>query len=113
MLANLLKRIETDTANCGVPVHRRSYLGRYLFFSVHHFLAALADRNADRPRAAFHRRKSLESPKDMFWLQTATALEHHLRVEGNIEEANEIERARQEAPLACDEFQVELDYTFD
>jgi len=103
MLSNLLARIETDPVNRGLPVHRRSYFDRYLFFSVHHFLGAIADRNGDRMRAAYHRRRSLESPKDMFWLQTATALENHLRVEGNVEEADEIERERQDASLPCDE----------
>ncbi|KAK0633841.1 Clr5 domain-containing protein [Immersiella caudata] len=100
MLTNLLERIETSPANHGVPVHQRSYLDRYLFFSVHHFLAALADRNGDQIRAAFHRKRSLESPRDVFWLQTATALEHHLRAEGKIEEADEIQSEIQSASLA-------------
>jgi hypothetical protein len=104
MLTNLLTRIETSPANRGVPLHQRSYLDRYLFFSVHHFLAALADRNGDHPRAAFHRRTSLESPRDMFWQQTATALERHLRAEGNINEADEIERTLQGASLVCGDF---------
>ncbi|KAK1758030.1 hypothetical protein QBC47DRAFT_294217 [Echria macrotheca] len=76
-----------------------SYLDRYLFFSAYHFLAAIADHNGQRERAADLRRRSLRSPRDVLWLQTAERLEEYLRGEGRLDEAEEIavERERMAA----------------
>ena len=94
LLQGVLGRLTSDPVNSDLPIHRWSYFDRYLFFSVHHCLAAIADRSGDRARAAYHRRKGLESPKDMFWMQTAMTLESHLRDQGMMDEADDIERER-------------------
>ncbi|KAK3342054.1 hypothetical protein B0T25DRAFT_357665 [Lasiosphaeria hispida] len=99
MLKGVLERVSTKPENRDVLVHQWSYLDRYLFFSAYHFLASIADYSGDHDRAVDCRRKSLESPKDLFWVQTAMTLEQYLRSEGRIEEAAEIERERNEVPL--------------
>ncbi|KAK0725986.1 Clr5 domain-containing protein, partial [Lasiosphaeris hirsuta] len=94
MLKSLLERVSTKPENRDLPVHQWTYIDRYLFFSAYHFMASIADYSGDHNRAVNYRRKSLESPKDLFWLQTAMTLEQYLRSEGRIEEAAEIERER-------------------
>ena len=90
MLSGLLARVENKACNLGVPVNEWNYLDRYLFFSALHFLASIADHNGEREKAVNYRRKSLRSPKDHFWMQTALRLEDYLRSEGRHEEADEI-----------------------
>ncbi|KAK3934914.1 hypothetical protein QBC46DRAFT_462385 [Diplogelasinospora grovesii] len=102
MLRGVLLRIENKPGNQGVPVNKWDYVDRYLFFSAYHFLASIADYNRDFEMAASYRRKSLESPKDRFWLQTALRLEAYLRSEGRNEEADAILSEHQQMPsLNC------------
>ncbi|KAK3695789.1 hypothetical protein B0T22DRAFT_534551 [Podospora appendiculata] len=89
MLLGILARIEAK------PAAAWEYLDRYLFFSAYYFLASIADWQGERDKAADYRRRSLESPRDRFWVQTAMLLEEYLRVEGRAEEADEIARERE------------------
>ncbi|KAK3372246.1 hypothetical protein B0H63DRAFT_496834 [Podospora didyma] len=87
---------QDETTLTFLPSPDWDYLDRYLFFSVHNFLAAIADSIGEYENAADLRRKSLESPRDRFWVQTAENLEEYLKSEGRHEEANEIQRQRYE-----------------
>lgn len=99
MLSGILDRIENKPSNKGKPVNCWDYLDRYLFFSAYHFLASIADHNGEHAKAADYRRKSLASPKDQFWIQTAIRLEDYLRSEGKEEEAEVIKAEREQVPL--------------
>ncbi|KAM7215328.1 hypothetical protein V8F06_009285 [Rhypophila decipiens] len=99
MLSGVLLRIENKDKNKGQPVNHWEYVDRYLFFSAYHFLASIADSNGEHAKAADYRRKSLASPKDQFWLQTALRLEEYLRSEGKKEEADVIMQERSQVPL--------------
>ncbi|KAK3331391.1 hypothetical protein B0H66DRAFT_469031 [Apodospora peruviana] len=108
MLSGVLARIEQKPSNKGQPVNKWNYLDRYLFFSAYHFLASIADYNGEYAQAADYRRKSLASPKDQFWLQTALRLEEYLRSEGKEEEADDILKERLQVPLV--EYHEHPDY---
>ncbi|KAK0612430.1 Clr5 domain-containing protein [Bombardia bombarda] len=99
MLFDILRRIENKAENKDVPVNESDYLDRYLFFSAYHFLASIEDYNGNHEQAVYYRRKSLESPKDLFWLQTALRLEEYLRSVGRDDEAGDILRERMQVPL--------------
>lgn len=99
MLSGVLARIENKPDNKGQPVNHWDYLDRYLVFSAYHFLASIADYNGEHAKAADYRRKSLASPKDQFWLQTALRLEDYLRAEGKEDEADSILKEREQVPL--------------
>ncbi|KAL2134969.1 hypothetical protein VTI74DRAFT_10196 [Chaetomium olivicolor] len=94
MLGAVAAKIEGKPANRGVPVTDWDYQDRYFVFSAYHFLASIADHNGDMEKAAFYRHKCLDSPRDLFWLQTSMLLESRLRAEGMDEEANGIQQAR-------------------
>lgn len=104
LLEGLLARLKmkTDPLPSGPGP---SYLDRYLFFSAHHFLASICDFNGDAERAADYRRRSLDSPRDLFWLQTAGTLEEYLRAQGRVVEADEIGRERESVVLEPEEYQ--------
>lgn len=70
------------------------YVERYMFFSVYHFLATVADFKGEVERAEGYRRRSVEGPRDLFWLQTAETLEGFLRGVGRVEEAEGVRRER-------------------
>ena len=72
---------------------------RYLLFSANYFMAWIAEFNGERAKATWYRQKSLDSPRDLFWLQTSLLVESTLRAEGNDGEANAIREARAEAQL--------------
>ncbi len=72
----------------------RGYVDRYLLFSANYFMASIAEFNGEGAKAAWYRRKSLDSPRDLFWLQTSLLVESTLRAEGNEREANAIREAR-------------------
>lgn len=82
-----LQRDETKGEGMG-------YVERYMFFSVYHFLATVADFKGEVERAEGYRRRSVEGPRDLFWLQTAETLEGFLRGVGRVEEAEGVRRER-------------------
>jgi hypothetical protein len=75
----------------------KGYTERYLLFSANYFMAAIAEYNGEGDKARWYRQRSLDSPRDLFWLQTASLVESTLRAEGKDGEANAIREARAEA----------------
>ncbi len=77
----------------------KGYVDRYLLFSANYFMASIAEFNGEGAKAVWYRQKSLDSPRDLFWLQTSLLVESTLRAEGNDGEANAIREERAEAQL--------------
>ncbi|KAK1830570.1 hypothetical protein QBC39DRAFT_409881 [Podospora conica] len=98
LLMGLVKRMEEGTAG-----GEGGYVERYMFFSAYHFLATVADFKGELERAEGYRRRSMEGPRDLFWLQTAETLEGYLRGVGRVEEAERIGRERGEVRLEAGE----------
>ena len=96
MLTAVVERIRGRPCNRGRPQTEWNYMDRYMVFSAYYFLAAVAARVGDEPRAAEFRRCSLDSPRDLFWTQTALLTELRLRAEGNCAEADLLMRKRVE-----------------
>ncbi|KXX80306.1 hypothetical protein MMYC01_203359 [Madurella mycetomatis] len=94
MLTALVERIEDSPRNKGVPVTEWHFLDRYLVFSANYFMGSVAEYNGEATQAAVYRKKSLDTPRDLFWLQTALVTEQRLRLAGYQEEANEIMEER-------------------
>lgn len=90
MLVGILSRIEGNPRNMGLPATQWTYMDRYLVFSANHFLASISDINHDGLMGSEYRRRSLDSPRDVFWLQTSLLLEQRLRADGNDIEAHAI-----------------------
>jgi hypothetical protein len=97
MLAGLKDRIERKEGNRGRTVDQWAYMDRYLVFSAYYFMASIAEYSGQADKAAVYRWKSLDSPRDLFWLQTSLLVESRLRAEGHDAEANMILEARVEA----------------
>jgi hypothetical protein len=97
MLAGLKDRIERKEGNRGRTVDQWGYMDRYLVFSAYYFMASIAEYSGQADKAAVYRWKSLDSPRDLFWLQTSLLVESRLRAEGQDAEANMILEARVEA----------------
>lgn len=96
MLTAVAARIEGKSANIGVSVAEWDYMDRYLVFSANYFRAAIAAYSGESEKAAWYRHRCLDSPRDLFWLQTSLLLESRLRSDGLDAEANEIQEARVE-----------------
>ncbi|GAB1312514.1 hypothetical protein MFIFM68171_02724 [Madurella fahalii] len=110
MLTALVRRIEDNPRNKGLPVTEWHFLDRYLVFSANYFMASVAEYNGETAKAAVYRKKSLDTPKDLFWLQTALVTEQRLQLAGYHEEANEImeERLKVQSQHNCTELRAWL-----
>ncbi|KAK4124781.1 hypothetical protein N657DRAFT_689193 [Parathielavia appendiculata] len=96
ILRGLKERIERKEGNRGRRVDQWDYVDRYLVFSAYYFMASIAEYTGQRDKAAVYRWKSLDSGRDLFWLQTSLLVESRLRTEGLDAEANAILEARVE-----------------
>ncbi|KAK3897572.1 hypothetical protein C8A05DRAFT_38868 [Staphylotrichum tortipilum] len=76
------------------------YLERYLVFSANYFMASIAEFGGQAGKAAWYRQRILDSPRDLFWLQTSWLLESRLRDEGHLAEAEAIREERVEVQAA-------------
>ncbi|KAK4041499.1 hypothetical protein C8A01DRAFT_45350 [Parachaetomium inaequale] len=85
MLAGVAGRIWDKPGNRGRGVDEWAYVDR------------IAEYGGEGEKAALYRRRCLDAPRDVFWLQTAVMVESRLRAEGVYEEADLIQGARLEA----------------
>jgi hypothetical protein len=69
-------------------------MDRYLLFSANYFMASIAEGNGEADKAAWYRVRSLESPRDWFWLQTSSLVEARLRAGGRDGDAEVIREER-------------------
>ncbi|KAK4157406.1 hypothetical protein C8A00DRAFT_11767 [Chaetomidium leptoderma] len=97
VLRGLVGRIEGKPWNRGRAVGEWAYVDRYLVFSANYFMASIAEYGGQDDKAAVYRGRSLDSPRDLFWLQTSLLVESRLRAGGRDGEADLIQEARTEA----------------
>lgn len=106
MLSGVVQRLRDKHGNKNVPQPCWDYVDRYEFFSAHHFLASIEDHMGEHEKAADYRRRSLESPKDRFWYQTAQRLCDYLQSQpqslDRVEEAETILRQTRELTWLTD-----------
>ncbi|KAK0726887.1 hypothetical protein B0T26DRAFT_692178 [Lasiosphaeria miniovina] len=106
MLSGVVQRLRDKHGNKNVPQPCWDYVDRYEFFSAHHFLASIEDHMGEHEKAADYRRRSLESPKDRFWYQTAQRLCDYLQSQpqslDRAEEAETILRQTRELTWLAD-----------
>jgi hypothetical protein len=110
MLKNVANRIEEKPQNKRLPVTEWDYMDRYLVFSANYFLASISDYNNESHLAAEYRKRSLDSPRDLFWLQTSLLLEQRMRSEGNDIEANALMNERTKVQLELEGCPTELQF---
>ncbi|KAK4117394.1 hypothetical protein N656DRAFT_773517 [Canariomyces notabilis] len=100
MLVGVVERVQgkhkhEDEGNGGrANMAEWHFLDRYLVFSANYFLSCIAEYSGERDLAVEYRRRSLDAPRDLFWLQTTMVLEEELRLMGYQEEANAVMEER-------------------
>lgn len=100
ILMGVAGRIEGKEGNRGRGVGEWGYMDRYLVFSANYFMASIAEYGGEGEKAALYRWRSLDSPRDSFWVQTSLLVEARLRADGHELEADRIQGVRVEAQCA-------------
>jgi hypothetical protein len=93
-------RFEGMSGNRGRGVGEWDYMDRYLVFSANYFMASITEYGEEGEKAALYRWRSLDSPRDLFWVQTSLLVEARMRADGHEVEADRIQEARVDAQCA-------------
>ncbi|KAG7291383.1 hypothetical protein NEMBOFW57_001401 [Staphylotrichum longicolle] len=105
MLKGVAARIEgkgpgSDRGGSGQGLVEEEFIERHLLFSANFFMASIAEYSGEPDKAAWYRQRSLESPRDWFWVQTSSLVESRLRADGYGGPADAIREERNEVQLA-------------
>lgn len=108
MLRGVAARIEGKEGGgrggSGPGLVEEEFIDRYLLFSADFFMASIAEYSGEPDKAARYRQRSLESPRDWFWVQTSSLVESRLRAEGYDGPADAIREERNEVQSALPGF---------